>query len=158
MDPTIPPPERTRIFGAWVSGYYAHESSSSFELRTPLTDPPPTLTRMTSAELLDTLAPAPSAPGGSDALVLSALLLGSAMALRRAAMFPEDEGGWAHVEWRYVWCACSAWEMPFGAAAMRAEIEGARAEGRRMRDVVLVEWAGANHFVRGAVLRWFSRY
>ncbi|KAI0036343.1 alpha/beta-hydrolase [Vararia minispora EC-137] len=145
-DPDIPASDRAQRFSAWVSGYFAHPEDGSLEQHTPLIDPAPTLVNMKAEDVAANLAPVPTAPGGSDALVFTALPLGGANTIRRAALHPEDKEGWGGVEWRYVWCDRSAWEMPFGAAAMREELANARETGQETRKIVLIRWRGANHF------------
>lgn len=150
-DTDIPPEDRLHVFGLWISGYFAHNISDDgtmeLEQRTALAEPPPTVTKMTPDELGVIFSPAPASPGGSDAQIFVALSRGGGSAMRTAALYPDTQDGWSKIEWRYVWCDRSGWEMPFGAAEMRKELAEAEKAGRKARKVVLVRWRGANHFV-----------
>ena len=57
IDESLPPEERGRIFGEWVSGYYSHRSVTShnyddLEFFKPVANPPPTTTVMTLEEII----------------------------------------------------------------------------------------------------------
>lgn len=156
-DEAIPPAERAGVFAAWVSGYYTHgDSSDTLERRTPATEPRPTIFQIKPEEVQSSLHEGPGSPGGSD---LTLLGLGIATelwaALKDKAFYPTekafDEDGTgedlAGVELRYLWCDRSVYEMPWGTWTLRAELDEAKAKGRRMRNINVVRLAGANHFV-----------
>ncbi|OSD03769.1 hypothetical protein PYCCODRAFT_1434156 [Trametes coccinea BRFM310] len=155
FDPTIPPNERERAFTNWVSGYYVHGTTpDTLERKTPLRDPPPTLSTLTPEEISRTLSLGPGAPGGSDALLLHfGIKLGLFESLRKGALYlpaKESESGDAlrDVEVRYVSCERSVWEMPWGTMYLEKELDEARAEGLPLRNIRLVFVKDANHFVQ----------
>ncbi|KAI9061797.1 alpha/beta-hydrolase [Trametes sanguinea] len=155
FDPTIPAEERERAFTNWVSGYYVHGATpDTLERKTPLLDPPPTLSTLTPEEISRTLSLGPGAPGGSDALLLHfGIKLGLYEPLRKGALYqpPQDwESGDAlrDVEVRYVSCERSVWEMPWGTMYLEKELKEARAKGLPLRNVRLVFVKDANHFVQ----------
>ncbi|KAI0370960.1 hypothetical protein BV20DRAFT_966054, partial [Pilatotrama ljubarskyi] len=154
FDRSIPESEREEAFANWVSGYYAHgDTPETLERKTPLPDPPPTLSTLTPEEVGRMLCLPPGAPGGSDALLLDmGIKLGLFEALREGALYTGGSGqptgdGWADVEVRYVSCERSVWEMPWGTMLLRKELEEARAKGLPVRNVRMVFVKGANHFV-----------
>lgn len=150
-DPEIPPEERVAKASVWATAYYTHPSDDSFEWRTPVEDPAPTIFSMTPADLEEFGALDPNGPGGTDFLVHSALQLQrkTATAQRLKALFPSTtEDGWGKIEWRYLWNERTVWETPYGGSMMRKEVAEAKATGKKMRKVVVVCWRGANHFVR----------
>jgi hypothetical protein len=152
-DPSIPLSDRPAAFGAWVSSYFAHEINGSapvagkFEFHVPLAHPPPTFTTMTPEEITSCIVPEQGKPDGSDMLIFFAVVRSCGDVLRRAALFPEEKSGWAGIEWRNVWCDHSIWDILFGVAELRKELERAREEGKEARKVIAVRWRGANHFV-----------
>ncbi|CDO68088.1 hypothetical protein BN946_scf184788.g19 [Trametes cinnabarina] len=154
FDPAIPPEERERAFTNWVSGYYAHGNTpDALERKTPLQDPPPTLSTLTPEDIARTLSLGPGAPGGSDALLLHfGIKLGLYEPLRKGALYlpTADQGGNAlqNVEVRYVSCERSVWEMPWGTLHLERELEEARAKGLPLRNIRLVFVRDANHFVQ----------
>ncbi|KAJ2977075.1 hypothetical protein NUW54_g11466 [Trametes sanguinea] len=155
FDPTIPAEERERAFTNWVSGYYVHgDTPDTLERKTPLLDPPPTLSTLTPEEISRTLSLGPGAPGGSDAHLLHfGIKLGLYEPLRKGALYqpPQDlESGDAlrNVEVRYVSCERSVWEMPWGTMYLEKELEDARVKRLPLRNVRLVFVKDANHFVQ----------
>lgn len=154
MDTSISPDETTVAFAYWVSGYYSHgDTSDKLERRTPLSDPPPTITTMTPEERANVI------PSECDSLLLQAgLRSGLFGQLRESALFlsPPKNGSeleererdeWRAVEVRHVWCDQSVWELPYAAWALRAELDEAKLAGRLMRNVTIVRLKGGNHFV-----------
>ena len=145
-----------KLFPAWVSGYYAHGSSpSALEFHVPLETPPPSVLGMSTDDLESALYNAPAVPGGSDyTLVHAGVDHGLWATIRKAALYPPAaapdgavRSSWDEVELRYIWCEQSDWEIPWGAWAFQAEMEEAKAYGRRMRRVSVARLASANHFV-----------
>ena len=57
---------------------------------------------------------------------------------------------------RYLWCDRSPWMMPWGAHIFGLEVEKAREEGRKVRDIRFVRFKGANHFVSSVILGYQS--
>jgi len=149
QDPDIPLEQRPRHFSMWVSGYYQHgDLISGLEYRTPLSDPPPTLSTMTR-EVIESLAcPAPTAPNGPDMLMFTSnMARGTVRDLRLSALYPsEDSSGWSEVEWRYVWCDRSVWEMPWAVAGIQNDLAQVEGGSKHARKLTIVRWRGANHF------------
>lgn len=160
-------------FTAWVSGFFDHGDlfgAPRLELRTPLADPPPTLTTFTDEERENSVCRPPSDRGGSDAiLIVAGNTSGAFAALREAALYlPQEAGGvegededenlgvtdaWPVVEVRYVWGDRSIWEVVHGVASLRDEMATVREQnhgldGKDVRDVTYVRLRGSNHFVR----------
>ncbi|KAI0776700.1 Alpha/Beta hydrolase protein [Trametes elegans] len=153
FDLEIPHEERERVFTNWVSGYYVHgDTIDSMERKTPLRDPPPTLSTLTPEEVARALYLPPGGPGGSDEILLNTgLKLGLFATLREGALYlPEGETQgdlWLDTEVRYVSCERSVWEMPWGTLALKEELAKSRKAGRPLRNVRLVFVKGANHFI-----------
>ncbi|KAI0350957.1 hypothetical protein OH77DRAFT_1412060 [Trametes cingulata] len=154
FDPEIPEAERERAFTNWVSGYYVHgDTPDTLERKTPLREPPPTLSTLTPEEVGRMLYLPPGAPGGSDAILVEmGIKLGLFESMREGALYMrrgEDTGdGWKDVEVRYVSCERSVWEMPWGTLLLKKELEEAKAKGLPVRSVKMVFVKGANHFVQ----------
>ncbi|KAL1947093.1 hypothetical protein VTO73DRAFT_14054 [Trametes versicolor] len=53
---------------------------------------------------------------------------------------------WRNVPVRHLWGNRSTWEMPWAAKLLDEELEQAKNAGKRVRDIVLVRFKGANHF------------
>ena len=166
FEPTLSLDEKTRMFADWVSGYYKHpDSVDDLERRTPLTDPPPTISIMTPEERAAALYPSPGDPatGGSDSVLnLAGIPSGvwpdiKEMVMRRPLSDGKVNGNgdaatrtgrsWADVELCYLWCDASVWEAIWGVHCMRREVQEARAARRKLRKVTFVQIKDANHFV-----------
>ncbi|KAI0656209.1 hypothetical protein C8Q70DRAFT_341256 [Cubamyces menziesii] len=156
FDTSIPVEDRGSAFSTWVSGYYIHgDSPEKLERRTPLRDPPSTLSTLTSEEVQRMLCPLPGAPGGSDMVVMNiGIKVGLYDTLRKEALYlpvgdPSNSGNiWEDVEVRYVSCEHSVWEMPWGTMSLQRELEAAETRGLPMRKIRLMFVKGANHFVQ----------
>ncbi|KAH9887036.1 hypothetical protein C8Q73DRAFT_714415 [Cubamyces lactineus] len=156
FDPSIPVEDRGSAFTTWVSGYYIHgDSPDKLERRTPLPDPPSTLSTLKPEEIQRMLCLPPGAPGGSDMVVMNVgIKVGLYEALRKEALYlpaggPASSGNiWEDVEVRYVSCEHSVWEMPWGTMSLQRELEAVEAQGLPMRKIRLVFVKGANHFVQ----------
>ncbi|KAI0334193.1 hypothetical protein GY45DRAFT_1318644 [Cubamyces sp. BRFM 1775] len=156
FDESIPVEDRGSAFATWVSGYYIHgDSPDKLERRTPLRDPPSTLSTFTPEEVQQMLCSPPGAPGGSDMVVMNiGIKVGLYDALRKEALYlpaggPAESGNiWEDVEVRYVSCEHSVWEMPWGTMSLQRELEAARTQSLPMRNVRLVFVKGTNHFVQ----------
>ncbi|KAI0370680.1 hypothetical protein BV20DRAFT_943422 [Pilatotrama ljubarskyi] len=156
LDPELLPEERGRRFSEWVSGYYNHgDTFETLEQKTPLEDPPSTLSTLTPEDVEATLFLPPGAPEGSDAVVFeSGLQLGLFTTLKDGALYlprsQSDRGegnAWPGVEVRYVHCEKSTWSIPWGTWALRQEVEEAKEGGLPVRNMRTVHVQGANHFV-----------
>jgi hypothetical protein len=119
----------------------------ALELRTPLAHPPSTISTMTPEEIASCTVPEQSKPNSSDMLIMFSLRRKYGNAMRQAALFPEQKNGWNRIEWRIIWCDRSIWDVLFGIAELKKELERAGEEGRETRKVIMVRWRGANHFV-----------
>lgn len=148
-DETIPLLERPEAFNKWVTGYFTHgESAETLELRTPAAEPRPSILSITQEELVRAFHPGPAGPEGSDRLlVLAGIASGLNRIMKEEGFYPEGEDPWKHVEVRYLWCSQSVYEGPWGAWALRKELEEANKAGRRTRNINVVCLRGANHFV-----------
>ncbi|RPD78506.1 hypothetical protein L226DRAFT_457815 [Lentinus tigrinus ALCF2SS1-7] len=139
----------------WVSGYFTHgDTLETLSMHTPARDQPPTMARMTTAELARCLHRAPGDEGGSDELlVVGGHRTGAFGDLWQAALelagprAVGDRNDLREVEVRVVWCDRSTWETTHAAWCVAAELEGAREKGRLVRKVTLARVRGANHFV-----------
>lgn len=136
-----------------MSGYYVHgETPETLELKTPLQNPPPTLSTLTPEDIGRTLCLPPGGPGGSDSMLLDlGLKLGLFSFLREGGLYMPKEvqlgDGWESVEVRYISCERSVWEMPWGTSLLKKEIELAQVQSLPMRTIRFVFVKGANHFV-----------
>ncbi|KAI0365121.1 alpha/beta-hydrolase [Pilatotrama ljubarskyi] len=149
-------PERVARFNVWVTGYYAHgdvwaKGADALEYRNALSDPSPTITRMTPEDLAETTYGPPQEEGGSEGLIILACVgHGTGARLKEDAFYPrepvEGASNWSHVEVRQVWCDRSVWEMPWCVKLLTEELEEARRAGKNPRDIVFVRFEGANHF------------
>ncbi|KAI0643306.1 hypothetical protein C8Q79DRAFT_1012603 [Trametes meyenii] len=157
FDPKLPPEEQGRAFSIRVSGYYVHgDTPDSLGLDTPLQDPSPTFLRLTPEEISRLQYNEPGLPGGTDSVLLdSGLKLGLFSALRQASLYLPAEGdgrpppaaSWPNVEFRFVFCERSVWEVCPGLWALRKELDEAKGNDLRIRNVRVVLARGANHFV-----------
>lgn len=141
-------------FSKWVTGYYTHgDSPDELERRKHVDDPRPTILNMTLEDIQTNFVQEPTAVGGSDLMLLEGGIgTGLNEVMRKSAFYltepDEDEGdNWADVELRYLWCDRSVYEMPWGTWALRNELEEAKQQGRRMRNITMARLSGANHFV-----------
>ncbi|KAI0830065.1 hypothetical protein BC628DRAFT_1408261 [Trametes gibbosa] len=154
FDPEIPPNDRDKVFANWVSGYYVHgDTLETLERKTPLRDPPPTLSTLTHEEIARTLCLPPGAPGGSDAMLLDLNVKYSIFAtLREGGLYTHAgkpaRDQWADVEVCHVSCEQSVWERAWGNILLEKDMSAARVHGLPMRDIRLVSIKGANHFVQ----------
>ncbi|KAH8103277.1 hypothetical protein BXZ70DRAFT_905260 [Cristinia sonorae] len=150
VDETIPTEERAKRFQGWVTGHYHHgESLSTLELRTPLSEPKPTIETMTSEEIASSLDAAPGRPDGSDELLRNAgVQLGLFEELRLRAYFPSETSSseWDDVKLRYVWCDQAAGEAVYTKYRLEAEFEAAEKAGRKRRSLEMTRVRGTNHF------------
>ncbi len=162
LDPEIAPEDRQPLFMKWVSGYFPHGGTpDTLEGKTPLQDPPPTISTLTSEEIARMTCLPVGEPGGSDEiLVHSGIRLGLFAYLRERALYhPEDEkvvaGGdaWRDVEVR---CVTGEWSLAgvlWATMLLKQELEDAKVKGLSTRDVRFVLIRRANHFVRICVVR-----
>ncbi|KAM5540104.1 hypothetical protein V8D89_006244 [Ganoderma adspersum] len=164
FDPAIPPADQTRVFSNWVSGYFAHRTdtlalasasaeeklraAATFEVRTNLAAPPPTLSTLSPDEVASALFPTPGDPGGSDSLLVAGgIASGVFVTLREAALAVPTDEGWRAVEVRHVWCDRSVWETTWTTWNLRWRFAEAKENGEKLREVTSVRLEGANHFV-----------
>ncbi|KAI0776698.1 hypothetical protein BD413DRAFT_522025 [Trametes elegans] len=152
FDEEIPVPERETAFALWVSGYYTHgDTPDTLERKKFVSDPPPTFKALTQEEKDAAMCLAPGAPGGADLLLLNTgLKVGLFGALWKPVLYLAEGGegdAWRDVEVCYVSCERSVWDMPWGIMCLTKELEEARAQGKRTRNVRTVFIKGANHFV-----------
>ncbi|EIW57458.1 uncharacterized protein TRAVEDRAFT_29546 [Trametes versicolor FP-101664 SS1] len=152
LDPKIAPEDRQPLFMKWVSGYFPHGGTpDTLEGKTPLENPPPTISTLTLEEIASMTCPSVGAPGGSDEiLVHSGVKLGLFAYLRKCALYlPEGGGGaWRDVEVR---CVTGEWSISgvlWATMLLKREVEDAKAKGIPIRDVRFVLIRRANHFVR----------
>lgn len=133
-----------------MSGYYDHGSPitvASLEHRNALATPQASIVGMTPDDLAGVLYSPPSVSGASDNLIMmSGIKHGMYATLKERAFYPE-EGEWAGLEFRYVWCDHSVWEMPYTKLMIEAELEEAKKLNKRTREIKLVRLREANHFV-----------
>lgn len=163
LDPEIAPEDRQPLFMNWVSGYFPHGSTpDTLEGKTPLQDPPPTISTLTADEIARMTCPTVGAPGGSDEiLVHSGVKLGMFSYLRKCALYLQESGevvpggdAWRDVEVR---CVTGEWSIAgvlWATMLLKQEVEDAKAEGLPIRDVQFVLIRRANHFVRILVCYW----
>ncbi|KAI0258415.1 hypothetical protein BC834DRAFT_67872 [Gloeopeniophorella convolvens] len=144
-DRSIPVEAVTEHVQQWISGYYHHESSSTFEFRNAASEPLPTVSTMSPDEISASLHEPPSAPAGSDTLFLEAATkTGLLAAIRDYAFHPPR----CTIELRFIWGDCAYWEVPFGMAAVQAEVAASLKAGtRRVRNITYAPIRGANAFM-----------
>ncbi|CDO72521.1 hypothetical protein BN946_scf184983.g4 [Trametes cinnabarina] len=158
-DESLPDSERVSRFAVWVTGYYAHgdwsrDSDKALEFRNALSDPPPTATRMTPQDLAETTYGPPQAPDGSDPLIAQAgVRHGACLAMKDGAFYLQEPpvhgaSDWANVEVVVLWGDRTIWEVPWGTMLLQRELEEAKKEGKRVREVKTVRIKGANHFAQ----------
>ena len=150
IDESLPPPERGRIFGEWVSGYYSHRSMTSrnyedLEFLTPDKVPPPTTTRMTLEEIMGMSC---STGAESDMRLQSIDPMILAEQTRRA-LFDEDVAkAWPRVEVEHILCDRSPWVIIDALWWLESLQEQADGKGRK---VTFTRMSEANHFVSVSV-------
>jgi len=139
---------------SWISGYYSHDGAvDGLERRTSSTSPTPTLGRMTPEQLQGVFTASAAGEDGPDTLHLRLSEVTGASALfRHRVLFHNGSHAmrpnhWAALPIRHVACNRSVWHMPWCAAALRRELDEAKDDTRRVRDVEIVTLMGANHFV-----------
>ncbi|KAL7284812.1 hypothetical protein ACG7TL_002122 [Trametes sanguinea] len=167
--PRIPPPpdsyeplydesstEQERL--RWVTGYYTHgdvwaDGNKALEYRNPLPDPPPTITRMTPEDLVETMSAYPTQQAdGSDPLISQVgIRHGAWLALKDESLYlqePRVEGAsdWAHVEVVLLYCDMSFWEPQWGTKVLLEELDEAAKAGKSVRNAKTIRLRGANHF------------
>ncbi|KAI0668265.1 hypothetical protein C8Q78DRAFT_1081648 [Trametes maxima] len=157
FDPKLSPNEQGRAFSVRISGYYVHgDTPDSLELDTPLQDPSPSFFRLTPEEVSRLQHNEPGLRGGTDSVLMeSGLKLGLFSALRQASLYLPVEGdgrppraaSWPDVEFRFIFCEQSVWEVRPGLWALRKELDEAKNKDLQVRNVRLVIIRGANHFV-----------
>lgn len=146
IDESLPPPERGRIFGEWVSGYYTHRSLTSrnyddLELLKPDTVPAPTTTQMTLEEIIGMT----SSLGAESDMRVQEIDPWILAEQTRRALF--DEGvakAWPRVEVEHILCDRSAWVMIDGLWWLETLQAQAGGKGRK---ITFTRFPGANHFV-----------
>ena len=160
--PSHAPSERANLFNLWVTGYYDHgDFPAQMEQRTPLRDPPPTISTMTTSDLESSLHTAPGQPSGSDYLLMTAgVRHGLWEALRKQALLispmlsdvtddvSSDSLGWDDLELRCVWCDQAPWESPWAVWSLQAELRTTEQTGKKARNVTFTKITEANQFVR----------
>ncbi|CDO72522.1 hypothetical protein BN946_scf184983.g5 [Trametes cinnabarina] len=158
-DESLSDSERVARFAVWVTGYYAHgdvwtEGDKALEYRNALPDPPPTMTRMTPQDLVETTCGPPQEPGGSEPVLAQVgVRQGGWLAMKDGAFYlrePQVHGAsnWTDVEVVALWGDRSIWEMPWGTMLLQRELDEAKKEGKRVREVKAVRFNGANHFAQ----------
>lgn len=158
-DPSIPPAELCARFNLWQAGYYTHgdpvkDGPEALETRTSATDTSSTMSRLSVADLADSVYGPPMEPSGSDRLLIEACMThGTWGDLKDAALYlpgAEREASaddWRGVDVRVAWCDRSVWEMLLGSYLLEKELAEARQAGKSPREVTFVRVKGANHFV-----------
>ena len=118
---------------------------------------------MSKEDIESALYPPPANPGGSDNVLMElGIRYGLYSTLREASLYPPERlsdkyaSSWDSVTLRYVWCDRSVWEMPWGTWALQSELDNAKKDGKRTRQVELVRLDGANHFVSSLSGVWPS--
>ncbi|PWI76041.1 hypothetical protein PCL_03235 [Purpureocillium lilacinum] len=154
LDEDIPPPDRPSTVLSWISGYYSHDGAvDGLERRTSSTSPTPPLGRMTPEQLQGVFTASAAGEDGPDTLHLRlSEVTGASSLFRHRVLFHNGSHAmrpnhWAALPIRHVACNRSAWHMPWCAAALRRELDEAKDDTRRVRDVEIVTLMGANHFV-----------
>ena len=150
--PSHSPGEGVKLFPSWVSGYYRHgESVDELEQRTALTEPRPSILRMSPEDVSNAVYSGPAQPGGSDNIFMeSGIHHKMFKSLKERAFYLTDgspKSDWDGIELRYIWCEQSVWEMPFTAWTLQAELKEAEKAGKRLRKVTWMRLKKANHFV-----------
>ncbi|OSC99304.1 hypothetical protein PYCCODRAFT_1446899 [Trametes coccinea BRFM310] len=142
----------------WVTGYYTHgdvwaDGDKALEYRNPLQDPPPTITRMTPEDLVETMSAYPTQQSdGSDPLISQVgIRHGAWLAMKDESLYlqkPRVEGAsdWAHVEVVLLCCDLSFWEPQWGTKVLLEELDAAAKAGKSVRNVKVVRLREANHF------------
>ncbi|KAI0823785.1 hypothetical protein BC628DRAFT_1323902 [Trametes gibbosa] len=157
LDTSLTGEERIVRFCTWVTGYFSHGDvftlgGAALESHTMLADPSPTYARMTPAELAASTHRPPQLDDGSDRLMVMACITHGAYAvIREQALYKmetaEGASDWWNLPVRQVWGDRSIWEMLWCAKMLTEEMEEARRTGKTMREIALVRFEGANHFV-----------
>jgi hypothetical protein len=156
FDPSLSTGEALKIFGHWVSAYYAHgEDLTKLEYEA-LEHPAPTIPSMDHSDVRRCMEISPVLPGGSDErFIRLGVQLGVFAQLKDAVIYL-DKGReqdsqvvnrWDDVEIKYVWCDRSVWEMTWGALCLQADLDDSKKAGRVIRKVDMVRLRGGNHFV-----------
>lgn len=158
-DPSVPPAELCARFNQWQAGYYTHgdpfkQGPDALETDVPAADTSNTMSRLSVADLANSVYGPPMEPSGSDRLLIEACLThGTCGDLKDAALYlPGAEcesrtSVWRNVDVRVAWCDRSVWEMRLGSYLLEKELAEARRAGKSPRDVSFVRVKGANHFV-----------
>ena len=156
FDPSVPAEDALLAFNTWVSGYYAHGSTpDTLERRSPLAQPPPTISTIAPYVLPELVCMGPGARGASDGRLLAgALRTGLFRELRERALYLNDPvsaahlvgDDWRDIEVRFVWGMQSSWEVQYTRLLLLEQLEDAREQGRTVRNVRHVCVQG-NHFV-----------
>jgi len=105
------------VLTRWATGYFKHgQVPSELEQETPLSNPTPTIFRMTEEEISAARFLPPGSPGGSDYLLTLATRQHSLTAeLRKAILVPADnDNEWSRVTFRLMWGDHSIWEVNLG--------------------------------------------
>ena len=130
-----------------------------------MSNPPPTITKMSQGELDLHLYTPPGSPDGCDAiLVIFGVKYKIFERLRKAALFPDDKiqvsneqttkqadntRNWQSITLRWVWCDHSIWEAPHAYWCLKEELQEAQGSGKQARRVDFIRLRGANHYVSG---------
>jgi len=157
-DPSVPSGERGKAFHTWISGYYAHgDTLETLGQRDALLEPRPSIENMSPDDLVQNVYGEAARPDGMDLLLLySGSKQGTFDRLHEAAFFPSQatasDREWSEIEFRFVWCDRTVWEVVWGAWAFKAEMaeiakEGKDSENKQMRKSSMVRMHRANHFV-----------
>lgn len=146
VDESVPVPERGRIFGEWVSGYYSHRDITTrnyddLEIYTPVKDPSPTSTRMGLEEIVS-LTSSMGAESDMRLQTIDPAILGEQT---RRALFDESVAkAWPKVEVEHIFCDRSPWVIVDALWWLEQLRDEAGGKGRK---VTFTKFSGANHLV-----------
>ncbi|OSD08611.1 hypothetical protein PYCCODRAFT_1448798 [Trametes coccinea BRFM310] len=159
-DLSLSPEDGMTLFDRWLSSHFTHgdiwaDGPSALAMRTADPEPPSLFATFTAEDLAELTYTPPAAPTGSDhQLMIAGMTHGTYGKLKDAAFFPDEPGDaipWPELEVRMLWGDKSFWESPWGVYLLSRELEEAKKEGRRTRDIELVRFKGANHFAHWIV-------
>lgn len=100
--------------------------------------------------------------GASESLFAQAYMAHGIFAKLKEGMLSPGEPmrgatDWRNVPIRHLWGDHSTWETPWGTKLLDEQLEQAKNAGKGVRDIVLVRFKGANHFVsHDRILRLLS--
>lgn len=167
-DPSLTLDQRIEAFILWISGYFHHRSLAlpdaelgkmqlddlDLEFRTFLDHPSPSYIRMTEEERAINIAPSVANVEGKPELIISrrAAKVGFSAKERREAFFNEENNIWPNIRTHVLWCDMSVAETAYATILLEKEMREARQKGEWVRNVHLVRFRGANHYVSNLLL------